>query len=105
MSWTSTLLPVAGMPMKPPSLVPVYFTRATTLAPLAKTSSHVDVQVGERRKLHPEELLDPFFRRRKAGRHLVLDEIVCQMLGERADISGVDRVVQTPRSGRVIHVF
>ena len=66
---------------------------------------HVHAQVRERRELHPEELLDPVFRRREARRLLVLDEIVCQMLSERADISGVDRVVQTPRSSRVIHVF
>ena len=36
---TSTLLPVAGMPMKSPVFVPVHLTRATTLSPLARTSS------------------------------------------------------------------
>ena len=66
---------------------------------------HVHVQVRERCELHPEESLDPVFRRRKAGRLLVLDEIVGQMPGEPLDISRVDQVVQASCRSSVIHVL
>ena len=65
---------------------------------------HPQAQVRERCELHPEEILDPRFRRRKARCLLVLDEVVSQMVGEPVDISGVDQVVQASRRSCVIHV-
>ena len=61
------------------------------------------MQVGERGELHPEEVLDPRFRRREAGRHLVLDEVVRQVFAKPADVPGVEPLVQASRRSCVIH--
>src|SRR3972149_3641754 len=71
-------------------------------------TAHQDVfrfhaQAGERCEVHPEELLDSLFRRRKARRLLVLDEIVGQQFAESVDVSRAEQVVQTSHRGCVIH--
>jgi hypothetical protein len=89
--------------MNAPVFVPVYRTRATAFSPARDYVFDCKVQVGKCGELHPEEVLDPRFRRREARRNLVLDEIVRQVSAKAADISGVDQAVQAARRGCVIH--
>ena len=64
---------------------------------------HLHAQIGKRRPVHVEELLDPFLARIEPRHFLVLDEVLREELAKPVDISSVDQVVQAPHRDRMIH--